>query len=59
MVLPLVVVAYVYTLPESPRWLLLKARKGNKAKYEEAFLSLCKVCDKPRKHFALQLEKVS
>lgn len=43
MILPLVVVAYVYTLPESPRWLLLKARKGNKAKYEEAFLSLCKL----------------
>ena len=54
MILPLVVVAYVYTLPESPRWLLLKARKGNKAKYEEAFLSLCKVCDKPREHFTLQ-----
>ncbi|KAF2202978.1 hypothetical protein GQ43DRAFT_390975 [Delitschia confertaspora ATCC 74209] len=40
MVLPLIVVAYVYTLPESPRWLLMKARKGNKKKYEEALLSL-------------------
>ncbi|KAF2634027.1 hypothetical protein P280DRAFT_554874 [Massarina eburnea CBS 473.64] len=43
MILPLVVVAYVYTLPESPRWLLMKARKGNKKKYEEAFLALCKL----------------
>ncbi|KAF2797483.1 hypothetical protein K505DRAFT_235427 [Melanomma pulvis-pyrius CBS 109.77] len=43
MILPLVVVAYVFTLPESPRWLLMKARKGNKKKYEEAFLSLCKL----------------
>lgn len=43
MVLPLVVVAYVYTLPESPRWLLMRARKGNKKKYEEAFMALCKL----------------
>src|SRR6186713_270139 len=43
MILPLFVVAYVYTLPESPRWLLLKARKGDKTKYEEAFMSLCKL----------------
>ncbi|KAH7112931.1 hypothetical protein B0J11DRAFT_183760 [Dendryphion nanum] len=43
MILPLVVVAYVYTLPESPRWLLMKARKGNKKKYEEAFMALCKL----------------
>ncbi|PVI05411.1 hypothetical protein DM02DRAFT_725112 [Periconia macrospinosa] len=43
MVLPLFVVAYVYTLPESPRWLLMKARKGNKKKYEEAFESLYKL----------------
>ncbi|KAF2492702.1 putative MFS myo-inositol transporter [Lophium mytilinum] len=43
MVLPLIVVAYVYCLPESPRWLLMRARQGNKAKYEEAFLSLCKL----------------
>jgi hypothetical protein len=43
MILPLVVVAYVYTLPESPRWLLMKARKGNKKKYEEAFNALCKL----------------
>jgi len=40
---PLFVVAYVYTLPESPRWLLMKARKGNKKKYEEAFMALCKL----------------
>lgn len=40
---PLFVVAYVYTLPESPRWLLMKARQGNKKKYEEAFMSLCKL----------------
>ncbi|KAF2014555.1 hypothetical protein BU24DRAFT_371260 [Aaosphaeria arxii CBS 175.79] len=43
MILPLVVVAYVYTLPESPRWLLKKARAGNKKKYEEAFMALCKL----------------
>ncbi|KAK3215883.1 hypothetical protein GRF29_8g1427028 [Pseudopithomyces chartarum] len=42
-ILPLFVVAYVYTLPESPRWLLMKARQGNKKKYEEAFMSLCKL----------------
>ena len=44
MVLPLVVVAYVYTLPESPRVLLRNARKAPKEKaaelYEKAFLSL-------------------
>ena len=43
MILPLFVVAYVYTLPESPRWLLQKARQGNTKKYEEAFMSLCKL----------------
>lgn len=43
MVLPLIVVAYIYTLPESPRWLLMKARKGNRGKYEEAFMALCKL----------------
>lgn len=43
MVLPLFVVAYVYTLPESPRWLLQRARHGNKKKYEEAFNSICKL----------------
>lgn len=43
MILPLFVVAYVYALPESPRWLLMKARKGNKQKYEEAFQALCKL----------------
>ncbi|KAF2715807.1 hypothetical protein K504DRAFT_478840 [Pleomassaria siparia CBS 279.74] len=44
MILPLFVVAYVYTLPESPRWLLKKARKSNNKKYyEQAFMSLCKL----------------
>lgn len=43
MVLPLVAVAYVYTLPESPRWLLSKAREGKTEKYETAFSSLCKL----------------
>ncbi|KAF9732672.1 hypothetical protein PMIN06_002873 [Paraphaeosphaeria minitans] len=43
MILPLFVVAYVYTLPESPRWLLMRARQGNRKKYEEAFNSLCKL----------------
>ena len=46
MVLPLIAAAYVFTLPESPRWLLLKARQGKKfkyqtAKYQKAFQSLC------------------
>lgn len=43
MVLPLLVVIYIYALPESPRVLLAKARKdGSKAHelYEEAFLAL-------------------
>ncbi|KAF2759188.1 hypothetical protein EJ05DRAFT_499609 [Pseudovirgaria hyperparasitica] len=36
-----VVVMYIYVLPESPRWLLLKAREGkDKRRYEEAFLAL-------------------
>lgn len=44
MVLPLFVVAYVFTLPESPRWLLKKARKDkSQKKYEEAFEALCKL----------------
>ncbi|KAF2655619.1 hypothetical protein K491DRAFT_412594 [Lophiostoma macrostomum CBS 122681] len=43
MILPLFVVAYIYTLPESPRWLVSKARQGNKKKYEEAFMALCKL----------------
>ncbi|KAI4185302.1 MAG: hypothetical protein L6R41_004216 [Letrouitia leprolyta] len=43
MVLPLVAVAYVYTLPESPRWLLSKARQGKTEKYETAFSSLCRL----------------
>ncbi|KAL9002523.1 MAG: hypothetical protein Q9188_004546 [Gyalolechia gomerana] len=43
MVLPLVAVAYVYTLPESPRWLLSKARQGKTEKYETAFGSLCRL----------------
>ncbi|KAJ4299822.1 hypothetical protein N0V90_005068 [Kalmusia sp. IMI 367209] len=30
-------------MPESPRWLVMKARQGNRRKYEEAFLSLCKL----------------
>ncbi|KAI4164537.1 MAG: hypothetical protein LQ342_001850 [Letrouitia transgressa] len=43
MILPLIAVAYVYTLPESPRWLLLKARQGKTEKYEAAFRSLCRL----------------
>ncbi|KAF2175792.1 MFS sugar transporter [Zopfia rhizophila CBS 207.26] len=43
MILPLFVAAYIYTLPESPRWLLMKARKGNKKKYEAAFMALVKL----------------
>lgn len=41
MALPLVAAAYVYTLPESPRWLLLKARQGKTTYYAKAFRSLC------------------
>lgn len=42
MVLPLIVAAYVYTLPESPRWLLARAHKhkDEDRRYEEAFDSL-------------------
>ncbi|KAI9717943.1 MAG: hypothetical protein M1828_007035 [Chrysothrix sp. TS-e1954] len=39
-ILPLVVCAYVFTLPESPRWLLEKARRGNVRYYDKAFASL-------------------
>ena len=45
MILPLVVVAYVYTLPESPRVLLQRARKCREETkapdlYEKAFMAL-------------------
>ena len=43
MVLPLIAAAYVFTLPESPRWLLLKARQGKTGYYEKAFRSLCRL----------------
>jgi hypothetical protein len=45
MVLPLIVAAYVYTLPESPRWLLNRAHKhkGEERRYEEAFDSLVRL----------------
>lgn len=43
MVLPLIAAAYVFTLPESPRWLLLKARQGKTVYYEKAFRSLCRL----------------
>lgn len=43
MVLPLVVVFYAFCLPESPRWLLMRARAGNNKKYEEAFNALVKL----------------
>jgi hypothetical protein len=45
MVLPLIVAAYVYTLPESPRWLLNRAHKhkGEENRYEEAFDSLVRL----------------
>ncbi|KAL8756627.1 MAG: hypothetical protein Q9199_002814 [Rusavskia elegans] len=42
-ILPLVAVAYVYTLPESPRWLLSKARQGKTQNFEGAFSALCKL----------------
>lgn len=41
MLFPIVVFAYVYTLPESPRWLLLKAREGKPQFYSKAFDALC------------------
>ena len=43
MALPLVAAAYVFTLPESPRWLLLKARQGKIRYYAKAFRSLCRL----------------
>ena len=43
MVLPLIAAAYVFTLPESPRWLLQKARQGKTVYYEKAFRSLCRL----------------
>ncbi|MCJ1465983.1 hypothetical protein MMC07_004602 [Pseudocyphellaria aurata] len=45
MVFPCILAAYVYTLPESPRWLLQKARrtKDPKKYYEAAFASLLKL----------------
>ena len=39
-VLPVVVCAYVFTLPESPRWLLAKARRGKPRYFSKAFTSL-------------------
>lgn len=39
----MVVVLYIYTQPESPRWLLRRAHLGDKAKYETAFHALCKL----------------
>lgn len=41
--LPIIVVLYIYTQPESPRWLLRRAHLGTRSKYEQAFLSLCKL----------------
>ena len=41
MALPLIAAAYVYTLPESPRWLLQKARAGKTSYYAKAFRALC------------------
>ena len=43
MVLPFIAAAYVFTLPESPRWLLQKAREGKTVNYSKAFRSLCKL----------------
>lgn len=45
MVLPLIVAAYVYTLPESPRWLLNRAHKhiDEDRRYAEAYESLVRL----------------
>lgn len=45
MVLPLIVAAYVYTLPESPRWLLNRAHKhkSERRRYKEAFHALTRL----------------
>lgn len=43
MILPIFVMAYVFVLPESPRWLLEKARKSkdaNTRRYQQAFDAL-------------------
>ena len=44
-ILPIIVCAYVFTLPESPRWLLEKARRSpnNVRFYQQAFKSLCRL----------------
>ncbi|KAL1296699.1 hypothetical protein AAFC00_000174 [Neodothiora populina] len=41
--LPIVVVLYIYTQPESPRWLLRQAHLGSRQYYEKAFLALCRL----------------
>ncbi|OMP89288.1 putative polyol transporter 1 [Diplodia seriata] len=48
MILPLFVMAYVYTVPESPRWLLQRAHettdeKLKKKRYQAAWASLCRL----------------
>lgn len=48
MILPLVVVAYIYTVPESPRWLLQKAHSTDNPEnkvnyYQRAWSSLCRL----------------
>lgn len=70
MILPLIVAAYVYTLPESPRWLLNRAHKhdGEKRRYKEAFDALVRL--RPTKlqaardlflihHELLELDKIA
>ena len=41
--LPLLICAFIYTLPESPRWLILKALRGNQHCYEKAFNALIRL----------------
>lgn len=41
--LPIIVVLYIYTQPESPRWLLRQAHLGKTCNYESAFLALCRL----------------
>ena len=43
MLLPIIVVLYIYTQPESPRWLLRKAHLGRRDYYESAFVALCRL----------------
>ena len=41
--LPALVCAFIYTLPESPRWLIFQALRGNQGYYQKAFDALIRL----------------